>query len=281
MKISFSLYKNYQNIMFKFINKRRLSMINWPVIGILSHVDSGTNDDIFPGRSLNYIDKVYADVLIENQMLPVMIPVNSDQDYIDQIFNEIDGLLGSGGGKIPARILDKEKIPSLKETAEQRYLFEEKLFKKALNLDLPFLGVCRTMQTINELTGGELNSKISYEILDALEHNQQNLGIKLDRPYHDIKISKESKLYQIIKKEKIKVNSWHSQSIKKTGEIFEITAETKDGVIEAIESKNHNFVIMLQFHPELMIKNEKIWVKLYQAFKKEALNYRMGKEKRI
>lgn len=256
-------------------------MNSWPLIGILSHVDSGADDYLFPGRALNYIDKIYADVLIANQMLPVMITVNNDENYIDKILKIIDGLLGSGGGKIPARILNKEKIPSLKETAKERYLFEEKLFKKALDLDLPFLGVCRTMQTINELMGGELNSKISYEIPGSIEHNQQNLGIDLKNPYHSIKITKESRLYQIIKKEEIEVNSWHSQSIKKTGKIFEIVAKAEDGVIEAIESKKHNFVIMLQFHPELMIENEKTWVKLYQCFKKEALLYRKRKEKRI
>ena len=184
-----------------------------PVIGVLSHADNGNEDDIFPGRALHYIDRIYSDILVRFGMLPIIIPVNSNDDFVDSTLNVIDGIYGTGGGKISKRILERSEIPNLKETAPERYGFETKLFKKAIDKDLPILGVCRSMQTLNEIYDGTICKKISTEIDDSIEHNQTYKGILLNEPYHNINIDKESLLFRILEKEHIKVNSWHSQSV--------------------------------------------------------------------
>ena len=60
----------------------------------------------------------------------------------------------------------------------------------------------------------------------------------MDPPYtnvaHYVKIRKESPLYDLLLTERLGVNSYHHQAVKKLGTDLEIMAESEDGLIEAI-----------------------------------------------
>ena len=66
---------------------------------------------------------------------------------------------------------------------------------------------------------------------------------------HSIEIQKGSILHKALKKETIAVNSFHHQAVKDLAPEFIITAKSKDGVVEAIESTSHK-IMGVQFHPE-------------------------------
>ncbi len=244
------------------------------------HVDQGGPDEIFPGRALHYIDRTYPDALIANGMLPVLIPVHHDSNYIDGILAIIDGMVCTGGGKIPQPILDRKEIPGLAETAPERYRFEKELFLRALDLDLPLLGMCRGMQTLNELLGGTMYAKIAEDVPDALEHNQTKLGKPLAEPYHDIAIAPGSHLARIMGDGKIRVNSWHSQAVRLPGRGLKVTARSADQVIEALESKAHTFVLMTQFHPEIMVQSDFHHHAIFRELKIQAVRYQRRREER-
>ena len=53
-------------------------------------------------------------------------------------------------------------------------------------------------------------------------------------------------------KTRIYVNSHHHQAVKSLAEGFYITAESADGVIEAIESTGETPMIGVQWHPEAL-----------------------------
>lgn len=250
-----------------------------PLIGITCHVDEGGREDIFPNRALNYMDRTYPDVLIANGMLPILIPVNQDNEYIAAIINELDGLVCTGGGKIPEHILNRKEIPGLAETAPERYLFENKLFINALEKDLPILGMCRGMQTMSELLGGTMYYKITEDIPHSLEHNQTRLGIPLEEPFHEIEITADSHLKRVLKTGSVLVNSWHSQAIKRPGKGLKVVAITEDGVVEAVESENHTFVLLTQFHPEIMVKRDEMWNGIFGYFREQTLNYKSKRGK--
>lgn len=86
-------------------------------------------------------------------------------------------------------------------------------------------------------------------------------------------LNKNSKLYEIIGKEKIGVNSFHSKEALKN-EHFNTVAISEDGVIEGIELKNYPFCIGVQWHPELMLDTDINSVKIFREFIKEALKHR-------
>lgn len=245
-----------------------------PVIGVTCHVDTGNQDDIFPGRALSYIDRTYSDILIRHGMLPFLIPVNENADYLAEVLLKIDGLLCTGGGKIPDYILNRQEIPGLAETAPDRYRFESKLFRKALELDLPILGMCRGMQMMNEVLGGTMYLKISENVPGSLEHNQTKAGLSLEEAYHEINIEEDSHLARVCGLTKLSVNSWHSQSVKEPGRSLKVVARSQDHVIEALESEVNTFVLLTQFHPEILIKRNPVWGKLFEEFKLQAAKMR-------
>lgn len=253
-------------------------METMPIIGITCHVDTGHQDDIFPGRALNYIDRTYSDVLIANGMLPFLIPVNENEAYIEQVLSSIDGLLCTGGGKIPQYILEQREIPVLAETAPHRYRFEKVLFQRALDKDLPILGMCRGMQMMNEVLEGTMHLKITENIPDSMEHNQIKKGMELEEPYHEIQLAEGSHLKRILKQDRISVNSWHSQSIKKPGKNLIVAARSDDQVIEAIESEVNTFVLLTQFHPEILVRRDESWNRLFAEFRLQAVKVRKRKE---
>ena len=70
------------------------------------------------------------------------------------------------------------------------------------------------------------------------------------------------------------VNSFHHQANHEIGPSFEVSAVAPDGVIEAIESKEHDFVMGLQFHPEDAFEFDESSRKIMEAFINAAKNGR-------
>lgn len=112
------------------------------------------------------------------------------------------------------------------------YDIDLKIIKYLYDKNIPTLGICLGMQSMAMAFNGNM----------ALinEHN------KNDKYVHDIKINKNSKLYKIIKKDNIMVNSRHNSCIVNT----DLKVSAINNVIEAIEDTNKTFFIGIQWHPE-------------------------------
>jgi putative glutamine amidotransferase len=244
-----------------------------PLIGITCHADSGGEEDLYPGTPLNYMERKYADILVKCGMIPVMIPVYDDENYIRDILSGLDGLVASGGGKIRQSLLKGEKTPPLAETAPERYSFEKELYLEALKLDLPIMGMCRGAQMINEVLGGTMVYHIPSEIKNCIEHNQSNQNIPGEIPSHKIQVDPGSLLSHLIDKKEADVNSFHRQSVKEPGEGLIICARAVDGVVEALESIRNSFVLLTQFHPESLCSFDETWKRLFDELRIQANKY--------
>ena len=62
------------------------------------------------------------------------------------------------------------------------------------------------------------------------------------------------------------VCSMHHQKIDKLGQDLKISAKSEDGIIEAIESNNNDFILAFQGHIEKNIKNFKKYNEVIKAF---------------
>ena len=121
-----------------------------------------------------------------------------------------------------------------------------------LKKNIPILGICGGEQLINVCFGGTLIQDIKKNYINPLEHEQVN---PRNETSHSVIIDKMSKLFKIINKSKIKVNSAHHQSIDKLGKNLTISGKATDDVIESIESIEHAWCIGVQWHPEFLITN--------------------------
>ncbi|NLU43440.1 MAG: gamma-glutamyl-gamma-aminobutyrate hydrolase family protein, partial [Acholeplasmataceae bacterium] len=150
----------------------------------------------------------------------------------------------------------------------KRDLFDCMLIKIAMEMKKPILGICRGHQIINVVNGGNLYQDLSFIEGCYVKHNQ---GALSNVPTHTVKVEKDTKLNAILGDE-VLTNSFHHLAVKDVAPGFKASAVAKDGVIEAIEKEGEHFVMGIQWHPEMLAKeNEKmlgIFKKLVEESKK-------------
>lgn len=167
--------------------------------------------------------------IVENYDGNIIFIRNNEKHWQEKIEN-CDGIIGQGGDDFT------------KEDLELVKFIHEK--------DIPFLGICLSMQIMGCLFNGTL--KFAKEIVGHEKHK---------KGYHWININEESILYKIVNKKTILVNSRHQSTV--VSPKLLIGATSKDGLIEEIEDSKKRFFIGVQWHPEDLfsydIANRKIW----------------------
>ncbi len=201
--------------------------------------------------------------------IPIIVPIESNAT-LNSLIKHLDGIVLTGGFSLlnPKDYL-KKKFTSLKKMSPARYNFDAFLIKKAMQQQIPILAICRGAQMLNEVNGGTTGLKINSNI----KHNQIP-GIE---PTHHIYIEEKTKLKKIFGRSSLFVNSTHQHCIGKVAPHFRISARASDGVIEAIESKNHEFSIGLQFHPEKLAERNHEMIKPFKALINAAIKNRKKK----
>ncbi len=202
-----------------------------PIIGVVTRpLKDDTN------RNNNQILDVTRQAIIRNGGIPMgIIPtqnIDYHADYIPKLTKEekedivrqvelCDGILFQGGNRW--------------------YEYDEFITDYCITNDIPSLYICMSMQLL-----GARDLGIGEESLIKVE------GHKSEEKYvHDIIIDSPSLLYEILGKQKIKVNSRHSYALHTTNELL-VSGRSEDGVIEAIERKDKKFILGVQWHPEMM-----------------------------
>lgn len=234
-----------------------------PIIGISSSIiiDQG---GMFPGYKRTYVNKDYVDAVIKNGGLPIIIPFNEDREITKQLVNHIDALILSGGHDVAPFNYGEEPQQKLGEIFPERDKFDYLLLSEGKKKGIPILGICRGLQVINTYEGGTLHQDLSY--IDTVPVYKHSQGHSPELKTHSVKISENSHLYEIFGTHEIRVNSFHHQTLKKVAENYNVTAQAKDGVIEAIECKNYPFLVGVQWHPEMLFKVHDDMNRLFSVF---------------
>lgn len=229
-----------------------------PIIGITPSFYSVSERFVL---NLEYVESVK-----EAGGIPFIIPyIDNSVNDVKGILSKIDGLLLAGGGDVLPKFFGEEP-ESTKLVVPKRDRFEIKIIRDCYKNKIPVLGICRGCQIMNVAMGGNL----FQEIKTGIQHHQQAPG---SEPTHTIFIEKNSILYKVFKKQKIMVNSFHHQAVKKPGKNLKVSARSKDEVIEAIETENHPFFVGVQFHVEYLWKKNRDFLQLFRLFILESSKY--------
>jgi putative glutamine amidotransferase len=181
------------------------------------------------------------------------------------VLDSVSGLVLTGGGDVdPARYGEKrhEKVHSV---SAARDATEAALVEEARDRGMPVLAICRGIQMLNVALGGTLIQDISSQCETNIAHDEEG---PRDSRSHEVIIEPGSLIAGAMGIERGKVNSFHHQSVKDVAAGMRVTARAPDGVIEGLESTDHNWwVLAVQWHPEEMTESPEPWDRgLFKAF---------------
>lgn len=182
----------------------------------------------------------YVESVLNSGGVPLLIPALSDGTVLDDYLDLVDGVILTGGEDYPPRFYHEAPRAKLSLCSNRRAKWDLLLTRRVLERDIPLLGICAGHQMINIALGGKL--------VQHLPSSRRHKGEK----YHFIDIVGGRWLQEMFKGRRMLVNSSHHQAIlpSHVGKDLLVTAFSDDGVIEAVESTRHRFVMGLQWHPE-------------------------------
>lgn len=190
-----------------------------------------------------------------------LVLLNRDLD-IEKTLDSINGLLLSGGADVDPRCYGQEPDPLAHVRCRpERDAAELPLIRRALERQMPILGICRGLQALNVAMGGSL-------IQDVGGHRASGPGPSLR---HEVFLPPGARLTRILGLGGfMKVNSRHHQGLtvaqKAPGLMASAFSTMKDGIIEAVESPDYPWLIAVQWHPEIHEEVPAVFRKLFASF---------------
>ena len=163
----------------------------------------------------------------------------------DSIPDRLDGLVIGGGDDIGAEIYGGQVTPDIRIDPERDKL-ELKLLDTALPAGIPILGICRGSQMINVALGGTLHTDIHAVYVEAPR-------MRTVLPRKTVHIEDDSRLLRITGCNPCRVNALHHQSVDRVGNGLRVVARDEAGIVQAIEGTGPNFILGVQWHPELLV----------------------------
>ena len=237
-----------------------------PIIGITTDIGK---------ENRHLLNNNYVKAVIQAGGLPVILPIGIEED-VKQLSNMLDGVLLTGGGDIDPMLFGEEPHKQLGEVSPSRDSIELRLVQEMLTKNKPILGICRGLQVLNIAVGGNMYQDIySQNTSTLLQHVQKAPRIHQS---HFVQIKEGSLLGSIAESSQIKVNSYHHQAVKDVPNPLIISGTASDGIIEAIESTKHSFVLGVQWHPEALAKNgDIVSLRIFEKFLEKSNESRQSK----
>ena len=208
---------------------------------------------------------------------PVVIPPHKDKESILALLDTLDGLVLSGGGDINPLLLGEEPLPQLHSVCPERDETELFLAREAFHRQIPTLGICRGIQVMAAVLGGKVYQDIYVQGEGAkLKHSQDMPRYTAS---HTVNIKEGSTLQSIVgNKQTLAVNSFHHQAVSDPGQHLKVSAQSPDGIIEAVESNEDKALLGVQWHPECFIlNNDQSMMSLFRWLINEARTFAQAK----
>ena len=224
-----------------------------PVIGLCAAVED-VSYRVWNDAAV-MLPRAYSDAVARAGGLALLLPPDDAvAERPDELLDLLDGVLLAGGSDIDPLTYGAPPHPSVTGADPARDRFEVSLAHRAIERDLPLLGICRGMQLLNVATGGTLVPHLP-DVLGSDRHRLEP-GVFCE---HEVRLEPGSLADQAVGAERTAVGSHHHQGVGELGEGLLATGfSVADDVVEAIELPKRRFALGALWHPEVDVRSRVI-----------------------
>ncbi len=166
----------------------------------------------------------------------------------DGLLDLIDGLMLTGGNDLGSSLYGADPHVEAEETDAKRDRFEVALVRRAIERDIPFLGICRGIQVLNVAYGGTL---VQHLPESHGSHDHRRTTGTFEGNDHLVNLEAGSLAAHAAGETTHRVPSHHHQAVDRVGEGLIVTGRSVgDDVAEALEVRGHRYALGVQWHPE-------------------------------
>lgn len=236
-----------------------------PVIGISSS-QMPVEYASLKNYPLNYVGDDYPQAVLAAGGVPMVLGL-FDPDQYDGIAEAqlelCDALLLTGGMDVSPLQYGEQPHPELGRTLPVRDRNELALIAEARRRGLPILAICRGIQIVNVAFGGTLYQDLGSQYTGSIQHEQRGDRTQV---WHDVWVDANSRLAELIGPGTVRVTSFHHQAVKALAAGLKVVASAPDGVIEAVESTGDDWLVAVQWHPEMSRPVDPVAQQLFDGF---------------
>jgi putative glutamine amidotransferase len=200
------------------------------------------------GRARLAVNSTYVHRLQAAGADVVLLPP-SPTGVASALLDRLDGILLPGGVDVDPNSYGERPREGLGEVDADLDELELPLARAAVERRLPLFAICRGHQVVNVALGGTLYQDVTGDGLTDFPHaTPQERG--RDFLAHWIDVSPGSHLRDALGADRLQVNSFHHQAVRRVAPGLEVTAiSPDDGVVEGMETAD-GLVLTVQCHPE-------------------------------
>ena len=223
-----------------------------PLIGIIGKVQPQYGDDIW--HRIDEVDELRYLIVKNGGTAITLLPTEKTLKFNDNDIND-DTILNDE---------EKDELYRQIDLCDGFILqgglyssnYEIEMAKRIIELDKLLIGICAGFNNILRALG----TVVTFDKTKSHDIYDKNYR-------HEVTILRNTKLYNLINKDKYNVNSIHTMiAYKENVEGYAtISSISYDGLVESFELSNKKFVIGIKWHPELMLGDE-LTNKLFKNF---------------
>lgn len=214
-----------------------------PIIGIIGKVQPQYGEDIW--HRIDEVDEIRYLIVKNGGIAITLLPTEATLKFNDNDIKDDSVLSDEEKNQLYRQIDLCDGFVLQGGLYSSNYEIE--MAKRIIELDKPLIGICAGFNNILRAIG-----------TDVIEDKTKSHDI-YDKDYrHEISIINDTKLYDLINKNKYDVNSIHTMIAPKENVegYANISSLSYDGLVESFELNNKKFVIGIKWHPELMLEDE-------------------------
>ncbi len=201
--------------------------------------------------------------------VPLIIPVLADDLAIDELVDQVDGVLltGSPSDMEPQHYGSESDDPGALRDPHRDALTLP-IARHALETGVPLFAICRGFQELNVVLGGTLHQKVRD--VPGYHDHKENPDDPLDVQYgpsHPVTLVEGGMLARLAGAGEVMVNSLHGQGIARLADGVTVEAVADDGLIEAFTVDGATaFALAVQWHPEWKATSNEFSSAMFSAF---------------